>query len=258
MASAIHRTVFLFMGIGFAALIVGCTGKKPANEAEAWFKVDPKTAGTVTGSVRFAGKKPLRKQVDMNGDPQCAKLHQSPVSDDVIAANDEGKLANVFIYIKQGLEGKNFEPPANAEMPAVMDQKGCWFGPRVLGVQVGQTLKVTNSDPLTHNIHPLAQINREWNQSQSPTTEPLTRRFSQPEVMIRVKCNIHSWMQAWIGVVPHPYFAVTGADGSFQLRDVPPGTYTIQAWQEQLGRQEQQIFLSPSGKSDIVFEFKGE
>src|SRR5258706_9213880 len=192
MASAIHRTAFLLLCIGFAALIVACSGKKPSNQAEAWFKVDPKTAGMVTGSVHFAGKKPLRKPVDMDGDPQCAKLHQGAVFDDVIAANDEGKLANVFIYIKQGLEGKKFEPPANTEMPAVpavMDQKGCWFGARVLGVQVGQTFKVTNSDPLTHNIHPLAQINREWNQSQSPGTEPLVRHFAQPEVMIRVKCN---------------------------------------------------------------------
>ena len=179
MAPAIHRTVFLLLCIGFAVLIMGCSGKKSANQAEAWFKVDPKTAGTVTGSVRFAGKKPLRKQVVMDGDPQCVKLHQSAVFDDVIAANDEGKLANVFIYIKQGLEGKKFEPPANPEMPAVMDQKGCWFGPRVLGVQVGQTFKVTNSDPLTHNIHPLAQINREWNQSQSQGTEPLARHFSR-------------------------------------------------------------------------------
>lgn len=268
MTSPIHRILLLLVCLGSAALIVGCLGKKPVNQAETWFKPDPKTAGTVTGSVRFTGKKPLPKRVDMDGDPQCVKLHDGAVYDDVIAANDEGKLANVFIYIKQGLEGKKFEPPANTELPPVMDQKamnqkamdqrGCWFGPRVLGVQVGETFKVTNSDPLTHNIHPLAQINREWNQSQAPGTEPLARRFSQPEVMIRVKCNIHSWMHAWIGVVPHPYFAVTGADGSFQLRNVPPGTYTIQAWQEQLGTQEQQVFLSPSGKSDIVFEFKGE
>ncbi len=257
MASAIHRTVCLLCCLGLAALIVGCSGKKPANQTEAWFKVDPKTAGTVSGNVRFTGKTPAHTTVNMDNEPQCAKLHQSPVFDDAVAVND-GALANVFIYIKQGLEGKKFEPPANTEMPAVMDQKGCWFGPRVLGVQVGQMFKVTNSDPLTHNIHPLAQINREWNQSQSQGTEPLARRFAQPEVMIRVKCNIHSWMHAWIGVVPHPYFAVTGADGSFQFRDVPPGSYTVEAWQEQLGTQSQQVFLSPAGKSDIVFEFKGE
>jgi plastocyanin len=239
--------------------IAACSGTKPAEQTEpssatpAWFKADPNTAGAVTGRVLFAGKKPPRKRVDLDGDPLCARLHQSAVFDESIKANSNGTLANVFVYIKQGLEDKKFEPPAD---PVVIDQNGCWFSPRVLGIRVGQTLKVTNSDPLTHNIHPLAQVNREWNQSQSPGDDPLTRRFAQPEVMIRVKCNIHSWMHAWIGVVAHPYFAVTGADGSFQLNNLPPVAYTIEAWQEQLGRQEQQVALAPSGKNDIVFKFK--
>lgn len=189
----------------------------------------------------------------MESDPQCAKQHPNPITDDSIAVNPNGTLANVFVYIKQGLEDKKFEPPAEA---VVIDQKGCWFGPRVLGIQVGQTLKVTNSDPVTHNIHPLAQVNREWNQSQAPGAEAFTRKFTQAEVMIRVKCNIHGWMHAWIGTVAHPYFAVTGADGTFQLRNVPPGQYTIEAWQEELGKQEQQITLSPSGKSEVLFTFK--
>ncbi|MGE0131534.1 MAG: carboxypeptidase regulatory-like domain-containing protein [Blastocatellales bacterium] len=241
------------------ALFAACSGSKPSKQAgsepaaPAWFKIDPNTAGVVTGRVLFAGKKPPPKKVEMDGDPECARLHQSAVFDETIAAGGDDALANVFVYIKQGLEDKKFEPPAD---PVVIDQKGCWFGPRVLGVQVGQTLKVTNSDPLTHNIHPMAQVNRDWNQSQSPGAEPFTRKFTQPEVMIRVKCNIHSWMHAWIGAVAHPYFAVTGADGSFQLRNAPPGKYTIEAWHEQLGRQEQQTTLAPSGKSEIVFKFK--
>ena len=125
-----------------------------------------------------------------------------------------------------------------------------------LGVQVGQTFKVTNSDPLTHNIHPLPQLNRDWNQSQPEGAEPLIRKFAQPEVMIRIKCNIHGWMRAWAGVVAHPYFAVTGADGSFQLRNVPPGNYVLEAWQEELGKQEQQVTLAPAGKSELAFTFK--
>lgn len=141
--------------------------------------------------------------------------HQSAVLDEAVAVRGEGKervLANAFVYIKQGLEDKSFEPPTES---VTIDQNGCWFSPRVLGIRVGQTFKVTNSDPLTHNIHPLPEINRDWNQSQSPGDQPLTRRFTQPEVMVRVKCNIHSWMHAWVGVVAHPYFAVTGADGAF-------------------------------------------
>ena len=142
--------------------------------------------------------------------------------------------------------------------PVVIDQKGCWFHPRVMGIQVGQTLQVTNSDPVTHNIHPLAQINREWNHSQGQGDAPLARRFLKPEVMIRVKCNIHSWMHAYIGVVEHPYFAVTGPDGSFAIQNIPPGDYVVEAWQETLGTQEQKITVTPSGKIETNFTFKGE
>jgi hypothetical protein len=117
---------------------------------------------------------------------------------------------------------------------------------------------VTNSDPVTHNIHPRAHVNREWNQSQAEGSAPLERKFSQPEIMIRVKCNIHSWMHAFIGVVDNPYFAVTGADGTFELKNVPPGEYTIEAWQEELGVAVQRITVAPSGKAEAVFTFKGE
>ncbi len=255
----IHLTHLLRHGCSFLfiLLLAACSGVKPdasSAPAPAFFKIDLTTAGTITGNVEFAGKKLPRKTVAMDSDPQCAKLHARPLSDETLAVNNNA-LANVFVYIKQGLDDKPFALPAD---PVVIDQKGCWFGPRVLGVQVGQTLKVTNSDPVTHNIHPLAQVNREWNQSQEPGAEALTRKFTQPEVMIRVKCNIHGWMHAWVGVVAHPYFAVTGADGTFQLSNVPPGNYTIEVWQEELGKQEQQITLAPSGKSDIVFKFKGE
>lgn len=243
-----------------AVLLAACSSKpQPANQASptpaapVWFKVDAATAGTITGKVVYTGKKPLAKPVKMDNAPECALLHDTPVLDEKIAASKEGALANAFVYIKQGLEGKQFEPPA---APAVIDQKGCWFGPHVLGLQVGQTLKVTNSDPLTHNIHPLPEHNRDWNQSQPPNAEPFERRFTQPEVMIRVKCNIHGWMYAWIGVVAHPYFAVTGADGAFVLRNVPPGNYTLEVWQEELGRQEQPITLAASGKSEVAFNLK--
>lgn len=227
----------------------------PAEKLPVYFSVDSATAGEVNGKVRFIGKRPEHKIVNMDEDPQCQQLHHAPVFDDAVAVNRNGTLANVFIYVKKGLEGKTFKPPST---PAVMDQKGCWFVPRILGIATGQMLEVTNSDPVTHNIHPRAQINREWNHSQAQGAPPLERQFTQREIMIRVKCNIHHWMHAWIGVVDNPYFAVTGTDGTFALKNLPPGKYTIEAWQEALGSQEQEVTVSPSGKSDMSFSFKGE
>jgi hypothetical protein len=244
--------------IGAACLVVGGCSRpeaKPVVHEAAYFKVDPATAGVVFGKILFTGQPLPAKTIDMEEDPQCAKLHQTPVVDRPVAVNKNGTLANVFVYIKGGLEGKRFEPPSFA---AVMDQKGCWFEPRVLGIQTGQEFAVTNSDPVTHNIHPRAHVNREWNQSQPEGSAPLQRRYTKEEVMIRVKCNIHDWMHAWIGVVENPYFAVTGADGSFELKNVPPGEYTIEAWQEQFGLQEQHVTVAPSGKAEIAFTFKGE
>ncbi|QQS47433.1 MAG: hypothetical protein IPM66_01870 [Acidobacteriota bacterium] len=230
-------------------------GEPTAPSAPQIYRVDPATAGTISGKIRFDGKRPAPKPIDMDQDPQCARLHQQSVFDDPVSVSADGSLANTFVWIKRGLDDRQFELPAD---PVVIDQRGCWFGPRVMGVRVGQTFKVLNSDPVTHNIHPLAEINREWNQSQAPGAEPLTRKFARTEVMIRVKCNIHNWMRAWIGVVDHPYFAVTGGDGSFQLNNVPPGTYTIEVWHEALGRLEKQVSLDASGKITADFEFNGD
>lgn len=231
------------------------TPAKKEPEAKVYFKVDPATAGTLSGKIRFTGRKPARKAIDMSEDPACADSHKEKIYDDPVAVGSNGTLANVFVYIKTGLEGKAFEAPTAA---VTIDQRGCWFRPRVFGIQTGQTLQVTNSDPVTHNIHPLAQVNREWNHSQGQGDAPLARRFVKPEIMIRVKCNIHSWMRAYIGVVEHPYFAVTGANGTFEIRNVPPGDYTLGVWQETLGTQEQKISVPPSGKVEADFTFKGE
>jgi plastocyanin len=245
------------------AVLTGCSdtgtkapqAAKPAAVAPAYFKVDPATAGILKGTVRFQGRKPARKAIDMSGDPACVEAHHVKAYDESLVVNSNGTLANVFIYIKRGLEEKKFEAPA---APVTIDQRGCWFRPRIIGIQTGQTLQVTNSDPVTHNIHPLAQINREWNHSQGQGDAPLARKFIKQEVMIRVKCNIHSWMRAYIGVLDHPYFAVTGADGAYEIKNLPPGDYVLEAWQETLGAQEQNITVAPAGKLETDFTFKGE
>jgi hypothetical protein len=257
-----RRNAFLrlFCVIG---ILSGCsrTGKeqqtasKSQESAPAYFKVDPGTAGVLQGTIRFTGRKPARKPIDMSGDPACVQAHSGKAYDQSVVVNPNGTLANVFVYIKKGLEGKTFEVPTT---PVALDQRGCWFHARVLGIQTSQTLQVTNSDPVTHNIHPLAQINREWNHSQGAGEPPIARRFVKPEVMIRVKCNIHRWMHAFIGAVDNPYFAVTGSDGTFQIRNVPPGDYVIEAWTETLGIQERKISVSPAGEVETTFTFKGE
>jgi hypothetical protein len=247
-----------------AIVLAGCTGtttkttdvaKKSEPAPPTYFHVDSVTAGTLRGVIRFSGKKAPRKSIDMSNDPACVEAHKGKPYDESEVVNANGTLSNVFVYIKSGLEGKTFEVPAT---PVTIDQHGCWFQPRVMGIQTGQALQVTNSDPVTHNIHPQAQINREWNHSQGAGDAPLARKFIKSEVMIPVKCNIHSWMHAYIGVLDHPYFVVSGSDGSFEIANIPPGDYELEAWHELLGTQHQKITITPSGHIETQFSFKGE
>jgi plastocyanin len=244
-----------------AALLAGCSGKPKTQQpstaksepAPVYFQVDPETAGTVTGQIHFQGKRPAPKVIDMSEEPACVEAHHGKAYDESLVVSKKGGLANAFIYIKSGLAGKTFAIPTT---PVTIDQSGCWFRPRVLGIQVGQILKVVNSDPVTHNIHPMAEINRAWNHSQGAGDPPIDRKFTKPEIMIPVKCNIHSWMHAFIGVLDHPYFAVSHDDGTFEIKNLPPGAYTIAVWQEKLGTQEQQVTVPPHGKAEANFTFK--
>jgi hypothetical protein len=241
-------------------LLAGCSRKQPATSdttsvakpQPAYFRVDPATAASVSGTVQFSGRKAAPKAIDMSEDPACVHAHHGKPVDESLVVGPRNGLENVFVYIEQGLEGKTFATPTT---PVVIDQTGCWFVPRVIGIQTGQVLQVVNSDPVTHNIHPRATINREWNHSQGPGDPPLERRFMQPEVMIPVKCNIHSWMHAYIGVLSHPYFTVSNTTGAFEIPNLPPGTYTIAAWQEKLGTQHQTLTVEPGGKANVHFVF---
>ena len=219
------------------------------------FHVDASTAGSISGIIRFTGKRPAARKIDMSGDPACVDAHHGKAVDESLVVSPNGGLANAFIYVKLGLEGKRFDPPST---PVTIDQNGCWFHPRVLGILVKQELAVTNSDPVTHNIHPMAQINRDWNHSQGAGDPPLERRFIKPEVMIRVKCNIHNWMHAYIGVVDNPYFAVSKEDGSYTIQNLPPGLYNIGIWQENLGVQERQVTVVPHANTQQNITFKGQ
>jgi hypothetical protein len=241
-------------------MIAGCKGKQPetitvgqaAPAAAPTFQVDLATAGSIHGTITYSGAKPKPKLIDMSSDPTCVAAHKGKAYDESLVVGAKGGLGNAFVYISSGLEGKHFAVPST---PETIDQGGCWFRPRVLGLQTEQTLNITNSDPVTHNIHPMAKVNHEWNHSQGPGDPPMHRTFSKQEVMIPVKCNIHDWMHAFIGVVDNPYFATTKDDGSFDLPDLPPGTYTVTAWSETLGTQQATVAVAANGKTETKLQF---
>jgi hypothetical protein len=188
----------------------------------------------------------------MSAEPDCAKLHSEPVTAQAVEVNGNGTLRNVFVWVKGGLEGKQF--PVSSEA-VELDQKGCIYHPHVIALQANQPFKVANSDPTTHNVHPLPKVNREWNKSQTASAPAVEAKFPRQEIMIAVKCNIHPWMRSYINVVDHPFFAVTGEDGSFQIKGLPPGTYTIEAIHEKLGAKEMSVTLGDAESKPVDFSF---
>jgi plastocyanin len=170
-----------------------------------------------------------------------------------VVTDTKGGLQNVLIFIADGLGGQTFDPPKE---PVVITQKGCLYQPRVLAVQANQPIEVVNDDPTSHNIHPIPTNNREWNKAELPGAK-VEEAFAREEIAIPVKCNIHPWMRGYIAVLKNPYFAVTKADGSFDLPQLPPGTYTIKAWHEKLGTSTQTITVGPNQTKEINFVFKG-
>lgn len=206
-------------------------------------------AGMISGMVTFAGQAPAPEPIDMSSEPTCAAKHSSqPMRRPVIVT--DGHLANVFVYIKEGLSGTY---ATSGDAPEI-DQDGCIYIPHVIGVQTGQQVTFRNSDGLLHNIKAQPTNNRTFNISQ-PTNMTSRQTFSQPEIMIPVQCDVHGWMTMYIGVTEHPYFAVSGEDGSFTLENVPPGTYTLEAWHERYGVTTQQVTVEPNGAASVTFEF---
>ena len=252
------RTKLLFLAVFCAlALSVACGGGKeeaPAGAeqgaAPAAAPVDTANAGAVSGTVTYAGPDPDVK-IAMNADAFCAGAHSTPVETEKIVASG-GKLANVFVRVKGGLEGKSFPVPAEQK---TIDQQGCQYHPHVQGLQTGQTLVVKNSDSTLHNIHALATTNPEFNQGQPVQGMKFEKTFDKPE-MVHFKCDVHPWMSAYVGVVDNPYYATSGADGTFSIANLPAGTYTLEAWHEDLGTQEAQVTVAPGQTATVAFDFK--
>ena len=255
---SLYKTWVLSLAVLFA-FTLGCGGgeeapvEEAAGEAEDYFEVDAATAATVTGKVNFEGDAPKNPRINMSAEPDCQGLHSGPVHAEVWMVGEGGALANTFVWVKGGLEGKKFETPSSS---VALDQKGCIYTPHVIALQTRQVLAVSNSDPTTHNVHPLPKVNREWNKSQTANASPIERKFSRQEIMLPVKCNIHPWMRSYVNVVDHPFFAVTGGDGSFEIKGLPPGTYTIEAVHERFKSQEMSVTVGASESKQVDFTYK--
>lgn len=216
--------------------------------------------GSIAGTVSFAGGAPEKKPISMDADPVCASANPDAHAEDIVVNGD--KLANVLVYVKEGKIGdKNFGgfSFAPAAQPATLDQKGCHYVPHVIGVQVNQTFNVLNSDPTAHNVNVDARQNEKFNQGQSPGAPPIVKQFKRAETVIPVKCNQHPWMRAYVGVLQHPFFAVSDATGRFEIKGVPAGTYTLVAWHEKYPQGITQTVSVGSGAAATTdFSFKAE
>jgi len=247
----------LFAAVFFAAAGCGKSSQAPetsgATSAAPGAAVDTATAGSISGSVVLDGTAPKMKTINMAAEPSCAKEHSTPTTSQDALVGKDGALENVVVYLQGDFSKYKFDTPS---APATITQKGCMYDPHVVVLQTGQTFQVVNSDPVTHNIHPLPKGNREWNESQPPGAAPIDQTFAHQEITIPVKCNIHPWMKAYIGVFSHPYYAVTGPDGSFDLKNVPPGSYTLAAWHELYGMSQQPVAVGPSETKTLKITFQ--
>jgi plastocyanin len=207
-------------------------------------------AGSITGTVTYTGTPPKMKPIDMAKEPTCASQHPTPVMTENVVTGPNNSLQNVVVYISAGDQAG---PPATATVR--YDQKGCEYIPHVAVMEAGQPLEIYNNDKTAHNIHPLAKVNPEWNKSQPPGSPAIQAKYDKPE-FIPVKCNIHPWMHGYFVVLGTQNYSVTGNDGTFSLKGLPPGKYTVTAWQEKFGTQSQEVTVTGTGATKADFVFK--
>jgi plastocyanin len=246
----------LLLALAGLLLLAACNKKENTEQstspsaapAPAATPIDPATVGSVSGTVKYDGTAPKPAKIDMSQDPACKGTNENEA-----LIVDKGDLANVFVYVKDGLGNRTFDVPKN---PVVLDQQGCRYHPHVLGVMAGQTVQIKNDDPTTHNIHPTPKDNREWNESQPPQAAPIEKNFAREEIMLPVKCNQHPWMKMYINVVKSPFYAVTDKDGKYEIKGLPPGDYTIAFVHEKLPEQDQKVTIAPKEAKTVDQTFK--
>jgi hypothetical protein len=263
-----RRLLVLLLTLSLLALSVACGSSDDeaddednSNGADTAAAVPYKVTGnegSVTGTINFTGAAPAVKPISMDADPACASSNPNAHAEDAVV--NDGKLQNVFVYIKDGktadgksITGLAFDPPAPK---ATLDQHGCQYHPHVLGMTTTMNFEVTNSDQTTHNVHPSPKSNQEWNQSQPSGAAPISAKFMRPEI-VPVKCNQHPWMKAYVAVQRNPFFAVSGADGKFEIKGLPPGTYTIAAWHEKFGEKTQTVTVAAKEAKTQDFSYDG-
>ena len=210
-------------------------------------------ASSITGTVTFDGKAPALRPLSMDADPVCAKKHPTPAASETLVLGSGNTMGTIMVWVSKGLPaGKTFPVPS---APVVLDQNGCQYKPHVMGIMVGQSYKILNSDGVLHNIHTLPKINKSFNKGMPPTLKETTTTFEKPEEVFNIKCDVHPWMQAYIAVFNHPFFSVTGPDGKFTISGLDPGTYTITAWQERLGTQTATVTVGANETKTQAFKF---
>ena len=253
-----NRAIFTLLLVALL-LLAACSKKENTSEqttsptaeappAPTSTPIDQSTVASVSGTVKLDGAAPKAAKIDMSQDAACKGTN---TAETVVA--DKGNLANVFVYVKDGLGNRTFDIPKDA---VTINQEGCKYHPHVLGVMANQNIEIKNDDPTTHNIHPTPKDNREWNESQPPKAAPLEKNFAREEIMLPVKCNQHPWMKMYVNVVKSPFYAITGADGKYEIKGLPPGDYTLGFVQEKLGEQDQKVTLAAKDSKTVDATFK--
>jgi Carboxypeptidase regulatory-like domain len=241
---------------GIVALCAtGCSKPQGSESPASLATVDPATTGSITGRVTLDGPPPVLQPIDMSASPACVQANAAPVVPPLVVTGDNGALANVVIYVKDGLGNYRFDTPKD---PVVLMQKNCMYEPHILALMTNQPFEIENNDPTMHNVHPMPKHNRQWSTSQPVGSAALKSTFARPELAMPVLCNVHPWMRSFVFAFDNPYFAVTSRDGEFELRNLPPGTYTIEAWQEKFGTQDQSVTVSSKQAKAIAFTFRAD
>jgi len=208
-------------------------------------------AGDITGTITYTGKVPTLKPIAMDADPACKSKHSTPVPSEALVLGAGNTMGNVMVRVKGPVQG-SFPVPGT---PVVIDQKGCQYHPHVLGIRAGQTLQLRNSDGLLHNVHALPKVNTPFNMAMPANRLTADSKFGKEEGMFQVKCDVHGWMTAYVGVFANPFFSVSGADGKYKISGLPPGNYEIEAWHEKLGTQTAKVTVAAAKPGAANFSF---